>query len=97
MRAPQDCTNMAELRAAIDELDREIVAKLAQRARYIDRAAELKRENGLPANIPARVEEVVSRVRTTAGEAGFDADLAETIWRAMIDWSIAREEQHLGS
>ena len=96
MKAPQDCANMAELRVEIDALDRQLVALLAQRATYIDRAAELKPAEGLPARIDERVEDVVAKVRITAQEAGFDPDLAEAIWRRMIDWSIAREERVLG-
>ncbi len=96
MKAPQDCANMAELRVQIDALDRQLVALLAQRATYIDRAAELKPAEGLPARIDERVEDVVAKVRITAQEAGFDPDLAEAIWRRMIEWSIAREERVLG-
>ena len=96
MKAPQDCANMAELRVEIDALDRQIVELLALRATYIDRAAELKPAEGLPARIDERVEAVVSKVRATARDVGFDPDLAEAMWRRMIDWSIAREEQILG-
>lgn len=87
---------MTDLRAAIDALDAEIVAKLRARAGYIDRAAELKQGNGLPARIEGRVEEVVSLVRGHALAQGLDPDLTEDLWRRLIDWSIAREEKTLG-
>ena len=87
---------MIDLRAAIDELDRGLVRLLATRATYIDRAAELKSVNGLPANIPARVEEVVTKVKANAVREGFDPELAEQLWRQLISWSIAREERKLG-
>ncbi len=87
---------MVELRSAIDTLDREIVALLVRRATYIDRAAQLKPAEGLPARIEARVEEVVANVRRAGTELGLDPDLAEALWRRLIDWSIAREEQVLG-
>lgn len=96
MRSPKECSDMSELRVAIDALDAEIIEQLARRATYIDRAAEIKTGNGLPANIPARVEEVVDNVRTHAGSAGLDQDLIEDLWRRLINWSIAREEVHLG-
>jgi isochorismate pyruvate lyase len=95
MRAPKDCRDMSELRVEIDALDAELIAQLALRATYIDRAAEIKTGNGLPANIPARVQEVVDNVRVHAGTAGLDQDLVEDIWRRLINWSIAREEVHL--
>lgn len=97
MKAPQDCPSMTELRAAIDEIDCGLIQLLAKRATYIDRAAELKSVNGLPANIPARVEEVVAKVKANAVYHGFDPDLAEQIWRQLISWSIAREERVLST
>ncbi len=96
MKAPQDCRNMAELRAEIDALDGQIVALLARRVGYIDRAAELKPAEGLPARIEARVEDVVEKVCKRAGAEGFDPALAEAMWRLMIEWSIAREARVLG-
>lgn len=96
MRSPKECSDMSELRVEIDALDAEIIEQLARRATYIDRAAEIKSGNGLPANIPARVEEVVDNVRAHAGSAGLDQDLIEGLWRRLINWSIAREEVHLG-
>ncbi|WP_430463260.1 chorismate mutase [Tabrizicola sp.] len=96
MKAPQDCHDMTELRAAIDALDAGIVAQLKARADYIDRAVQLKQTNGLPARIEVRVEEVVTKVRAEAVAQGLDPDLVEDIWRRLINWSIAREEQTLG-
>ncbi|MDP3377681.1 MAG: chorismate mutase [Brevundimonas sp.] len=87
---------MTELRASIDALDAELVSKLKARAAYIDRAAVLKKGNGLPARIDDRVEEVVANVRAKATAQGLDPDLVEDLWRRIIDWSIAREEQALG-
>ncbi len=96
LRKPEDCGSMAELRQQIDALDGDLVAKLALRSRYIDRAVALKQAEGLPANIPARVEDVVARVRDNAHASGLDPDLVERLWRQLIDWSIERESQHLG-
>lgn len=96
MKAPADCHSMQELRVQIDALDSEIVAKLAARAGYIDRAVVLKQQENLPARIEDRVEQVVDRVRAEAVKIGFDEDLAEDLWRRLIEWSIAREERVLG-
>ncbi|NOD77112.1 MULTISPECIES: chorismate mutase [unclassified Ruegeria] len=94
---PQDCSTMQELRVQIDRLDRQLIDMLVKRASYIDRASQLKPGEGLPARIPDRVEEVVQRVRKSSDELGMDPDLAEELWRILIDWSIAREERVLGS
>lgn len=87
---------MAELRVEIDRVDRELVALLAARAGYIDRAAELKAVLGWPARIGTRVEEVVANVRAAAEAQGLPPELLEGFWRQLVDWSIAREEERLG-
>ncbi|MEZ5796171.1 MAG: chorismate mutase [Paracoccaceae bacterium] len=96
MRKPADCTSMAHIRAEIDRLDDDLVRLFAERAGYIDRAAEIKAEVDLPARIDDRVEQVVKNVRRHAETYGLPPDLVEKLWRRLIDWSIAREENRLG-
>ncbi|OYU40601.1 MAG: chorismate mutase [Pseudorhodobacter sp. PARRP1] len=96
MKAPADCHSMQDLRVQIDALDAEIVAKLVARAGYIDRAIVLKQGENMPARINDRVEDVVAKVRARAADQGLDPSLAENLWRRIIEWSIAREEQVLG-
>ena len=86
---------MAELRAEIDRLDAALVALFAERTAYIDRAAEIKTAVQLPARIDTRVEEVVANVRRHAVTHGLPPDKIEKLWRKLIDWSIAREEDRL--
>jgi isochorismate pyruvate lyase len=85
---------MAEVRAAIDSLDRELVSLLGQRLAMIRRASELKTHPD-EARVPWRIEDVVHKVRTTATHHGFDADLAEMIWRDMMDHCIRFEAERL--
>ena len=87
-----ECATMTDVRREIDRIDRALVALLAERAGYIDRAAELKPALGLPARIDDRVEGVVANVRVAARTEGLDPALAEALWRQLIDWSISREE-----
>jgi len=96
MKSPQECDSMAEIRAEIDRLDEVLVRLFAERAGYIDRAAEIKAQVDLPARIGSRVEEVVQNVRGHAMTYGLPPDLVEKLWRRLIDWSIAREENRLG-
>jgi isochorismate pyruvate lyase len=86
---------MADIRAEIDRLDAELVALFAQRTAYIDRAAAIKEQVGLPARIEDRVEQVVGNVRRHAVAHGLPPDKLEKLWRKLIDWSIEREEDHL--
>ncbi|QDY70280.1 chorismate mutase [Qingshengfaniella alkalisoli] len=89
---PRDCATMAELRDVIDRLDRDLVAVLALRQRCIARAAELKPSEGLPADIPARVEDVLQKVGVSADAQGVDRELMTQIWKQLIRWSIRYEE-----
>ena len=96
MPKPADCTSMSQIRAEIDRLDEELVRFFAERAAYIDRAAEIKARVDLPARIDARVEEVVGNVRRHADTYGLPPEMVEKLWRRLIEWSIAREERKLG-
>ena len=40
------CTTMAEVRAGVDQVDRALIALLAQRFAYMDAAARIKLERG---------------------------------------------------
>lgn len=95
-KSPDNCSTMAELRVEIDEIDTTLIRLLALRATYIDRAVDLKRIENLPARTTDRVTEVIAKVRQNAGQNDLDPDLAETLWRELIEWSIQREIVHLG-
>ncbi len=69
-RTPENCRNMEDIRASIDALDRELMAMLKLRAEYIDRAAEIKSQIGVPANVEWRVEEVAMNARKTRSPKG---------------------------
>lgn len=96
MKKPDECETMADIRAEIDRLDAELVALFAERVGYIDRAAAIKAGIGLPARITPRVEEVIANVRGHAVAHGLPPDKLEKLWRKLVDWSIEREEGHLG-
>jgi isochorismate pyruvate lyase len=81
---------MAELRAAIDALDARLVALLALRQTYIERAAVLKSQRGSVRDV-ARVEQVVRNVIAEAERVGLSPAIAETVWRALVEASIAHE------
>jgi len=93
---PQNCNSMIELRKEIDAIDEALIDLLALRATYIDRAIDLKRIEGLPARTVDRVAEVFTNVRKKAADASFDEDLAEALWKELIEWSIRREIVYLG-
>lgn len=90
IKAPENCGSMAELRVAIDALDQQLVALLARRQAYIERAAILKQDRDTVRD-QARVEDVVAKVLAQAKAAGLSADIAEPVWRTLIEQSIRHE------
>ena len=90
LKMPQACGSMAELREAIDLLDGRLVALLAVRQAYIERAAELKSSRDQVRD-PARIEDVVAKVIAEGRKAGLSAEIAEAVWRSLIEASIAHE------
>jgi isochorismate pyruvate lyase len=90
IKAPENCGSMAELREQIDALDQELVAMLARRQLYIERAAILKRERQAVRD-DARIEDVVSKVLAAARKAGLSEAIAEPVWRTLIEESIRHE------
>ena len=44
MIAPEDCKTMADVRAGVDALDRQIVTLIGERFRFMDAAARIKPE-----------------------------------------------------
>jgi len=95
LTAPENCTSMATLRAQIDSIDVELIALLVTRSRYIDRAVDLKKIEGLPARTTDRVAEVLDKVAATATAQGLDPALARKLWGELIEWSIQRELKEL--
>lgn len=87
---------MADIRREIDRLDAELMALMAQRAAYIDRAAQIKLGIAMPARVQDRVQEVLDNVAAHATQAGLDPAPYVELWRGLIEWSIAREEETLG-
>jgi len=87
---PADCTTMAEVRQGVDALDRALVALLAERQRYMDAAARIKTDRAAVLD-RARIEDVVAKVKVEARKAGLSEEIAEPVWRLLIDRCIAYE------
>lgn len=88
-------SDMRSLRAEIDAVDAGLIGLFARRRALIERAAQIKATQDLPARIDWRVEEVVANARRHAADAGLDPDLFENIWRQLVEAAIAQEDRHL--
>lgn len=90
IRAPQDCTTMAEVRAGVDRTDRELVALLARRFGYMDAAARIKPARDQVRD-EARKAAVIANARAAARAAGLPADAIAELWDQLVEASIAYE------
>lgn len=84
------CADMAEVRNAIDAIDRELVALLADRLHFIAEAARIKPSRDLVRD-DDRVNDVLAKVRKTAIEQGVDPELIAAVFRELVERSIAHE------
>lgn len=94
--APPDCASMDDVREQIDRIDAQLVALLADRWGYVDRAWQLKATPD-QAVVPWRIQQVIDRVRAQAEAAGAPPELAEALWRQIIGWGIQYEQEKLGA
>lgn len=86
---------LAGLRSEIDKIDAKLVELLAQRVKIVSEVIVIKQREGLPANIPQRVDDVIAAARERAKAAGVPDDLAETLWRTLVAWTIDHEDRIL--
>ena len=81
---------METIRRDIDALDKKLVALLAERQKLIEAAGKVKPSRDTVRD-EARIEEVVSLVKKEAAKAGLAEQIAEPVWRQLIESSIAYE------
>ena len=89
-KAPEDCASMLDVRQGVDALDRALVTRRAERQRSMDAAARIKPNRDAVFD-QARIDDVVAKVLKAAEPAGLSADIAEPVWRLLIDRCIAHE------
>ena len=87
---PQDCETMQEVRAGVDALDRQLVALIAERARYMQAAARIKPSRNVVRD-EDRIDDVLTKVCTEAAKVGLPKEIAEPVWRELVEQSIAYE------
>jgi isochorismate pyruvate lyase len=77
------CSTLLEVRENIDRIDRDLVRLMAERQKYVAEAGRFK-ANPAAVSAPARVEQVIVKVRGLAKDSGLSEDVAERTFRAMI-------------
>jgi isochorismate pyruvate lyase len=90
IRDPAECSNMAEVRAGVDDVDRQVVALLKRRFGYMDAAARIKPDRAAVRD-ESRKADVLAKVDNVAAELGIDRGLLARLYEDLIETSIAHE------
>jgi len=90
IKSGADCNTMAEVREGVDALDRELVALLVKRQAYMSAAGRIKNDRDAVYDAE-RIEDVVAKVLVEARKQGLSEDIAEQVWRKLIERCIAFE------
>jgi len=86
----KECQSLEEVRVEIDSLDDKIVELIGARNNYIKQAAKFKNTTE-EVKAPARIDEIIARVRHQALTMGMSANLLEEIYTIMINEMVETE------
>lgn len=89
-KTPEDCADMADVRAGVDQTDRELVVLLARRFGYMRAAARIKTQRNAVRD-ETRKAAVINAAADKAAAAGLPRDEIADIWDRLVEASIAYE------
>jgi len=84
------CETMAEVRAGVDSIDRELAVLIGERFRFMEAAARIKPERGLVRD-EARKAQVIANARANAAANDYPQAAADAVWEVLVEASIAYE------
>jgi isochorismate pyruvate lyase len=87
MKTPQECSTIEEIRKGIDNIDRQIIELLGQRAEYVNEIIRFK-SNKEEVEAKKRYDEVLRMRRQWATEQNLSPDIIETIYKVLIQHFI---------
>ena len=93
IRDPADCATMIEVRAGVDDVDRQIIRLLQRRFGYMDAAARIKPDRETVRD-ERRKADVLAKVEAAAVAEGVDPELVARMYEDLIETSIAHELEH---
>lgn len=89
----RDCQDMADIRAAIDHLDVQVIELLGQRFDYVKAAAKFKTD-AQSVQAPERLQKMLQQQRQWAAAAGLEPDVIEQLYRNLVQYFIDAELDH---
>lgn len=93
MKSPEECTNLAEIRAEIDAIDQQVIALLGQRFGYVKAVTRYK-TSATSVRAPERQEAMLKQRRIWAEQVGLDPDVIEGLYRDLVAYFISAEMAH---
>ena len=85
---PQHCNTMIDVRAGVDDIDRQLATLLTTRFAFMDAAARIKAERSAVRD-EARKAQVIANAQANA--RGYPPAIAAQIWETIVEASIAYE------
>ena len=91
-----DAGDLDQIRRQIDDVDRRLIALLAERVRLVDGVVHYKRAHHMPVVDRGREDRMLARIADVAKDAGVDPRVAQQVLRTIIDGFTLLEVEELG-
>lgn len=82
---------LESLRTEINHIDSELIRLLWERFRVVEKVGKLKKQEKIPALQNDRWKQVLSKVITAGKEYNIPPDCTETIWNAIHEAALEKE------
>jgi isochorismate pyruvate lyase len=90
VKPPEECASIEDVRLGIDALDREVIALIGRRARYVEAAARFKTGEE-SVHSPERRKAVLEARRRWAYEEGLSPEVIEEVYETLVSYFVSRE------
>lgn len=92
-KAPQECSNIAEVRNEIDNIDKVIISLLSQRFEYVKEVVKYKSKDSASIEASDRRKQMLAQRREWAEQNGLSADVIEKIYDTLVAYFIEEEKK----
>jgi len=88
--------DLDQIRLGIDDVDRRLIALLAERAALVEQVVHYKRAHHMAVVDRAREDRMLARIGDLAKDEGVDPRVAQQVLRTIIDGFTLLEVEELG-
>ena len=93
---PETAPELDAIRQRIDDVDRRLIALLAERSALVDEVVHFKRANHMAVVDRGREDRMLEKIASVARENGVDPRVAQQVLRTIIDGFTLLEVEELG-